>query len=262
MKQILIILLIFIYQFAFCQQKDDNDLNKAIREYEVCENNDIKDSLWNTIINTYEKQLLLKDFGKMKTQIRYNENSLGYEFITLRQYHSENEIFTAHSLSNGFGHWNYVTQKNINGTNKIILKKTYSSDYYSKIHELNEKEFLLITRFDDMSYSCYDAYVMKVLDNGIIRQDAFVNKQDVFSVCSWTNVDESYPGKKDSTTGLYNIEGGMKYYEPIEIIYNPKNKIISYVFYSLKDGKKVIRKAKYKNGEFKIKDYDARTFEE
>ncbi|MGV0754409.1 hypothetical protein ACTS95_09850 [Empedobacter brevis] len=75
----------------------------------------------------------------------------------------------------------------------------------------------------------------------------------VLTVCSWTNVDESYPG---------DIEGKMVHYKPIKIEFNPKNNTISYVFHRQKDGKKIKRKAKYKNGKFNIKNYDARIFEE
>lgn len=262
MKLLLSITLLLFNEIGYCQTIDATNLDKAIREYEISENIENKDSLWNAVLNTFEKLLELKNYGEMKTQNRYNENNLGYEFITVSQYSSENKIFTTHSLSNGFGHWNYVTLKNDDSTNKIILEKVNSSDYYTEIHELNTKEFLLFTRFDDMSFSCYYAFVMKLSDDDVIRQDAFKNEQDFFSVCSWTNVDESYSGEKDPKTGLYMVEGGTKYYVPIQIFYNPKNKTISYSFTKLNNGKKTTRKAKYKNGKFIIKDYDARTFEE
>ncbi len=263
MKLLICLTFFLLSQISFSQQIDERNLNKVVRAYENSENQVEKDSLWNIVINNFEASLEIENFGGMSTQNRYNENKLGYEFVTIRQFHSENNKYTTHSISRGTEYWNYVTQQNLtNQTNKIILKKLKATDYYTEIHALNANEFLLLTRFDEMSFSCYNAYVIKHIDNYNIRQNAFNNKQDVLSICSWTNVDESFPEKKDSKTGLYSLEGGIKHYEPIEISFNPKNNTISYSFNRLKDGKKITRKAEYKKGRFKIKDYDARTFEE
>ncbi|WP_337085156.1 hypothetical protein [Elizabethkingia anophelis] len=253
MKQILTILLFFLSHFVFCQQSDINDLNKVIREYEVCEDNDLKESLWERVIKVYEKQLLLKDFGTMKTQNRYNENRLGQEFINLKQYHTEHGTFTAHSLSNRLGNWNYVTKKNSNGTNNIILKNPDAFAYYTEIHSLNSNEFLLITRLDDMSYSCYVAYVMQLKSDGsTIRKEAFVNKKDALEVCSWTMLDNSYP-IKDTVAGKFTSEGGLQTYQPAIIGFDVKTQTI----YFSKSGKK-FRKAKYSKGRFEIIGYDER----
>ena len=244
------------------KQIDENELSKALIKYETSQDDNEKDSLWNVVINNFERLLEIENFGGIKTQNRYNENKLGSEFITLNQYYSENKTFTIHTLSSNAGHWNYVTKENEGNTNKIIYKKKNSSDYFTEIHELNSNEFLLFSRFDDMSFSCYNAYVIKYSDNKTIQQKAFKNKQQAFSVCSWTNVDESYTGKKDEKTGLYMIEGGMNYYEPKPILYDSNTHTISYTFNRLKDGKKITRKAKYKNRKFKIESYDVRTFDE
>lgn len=156
------------------------------------------------------------------------------------------ELFT---LRNGFDRWNYILKDK-----KVILKELKTFDYYDQIHPLNNDEFLLIKRMDEMSFTCCEVY--------IYQSKAKLTARKELSVCSWTNVDNSRTGEKDPETGLYTVEGGMEYLEPLEIRFDTKRKIISYSFLSQINGKKITRKAKYKNGTFKIKSYDVRTFEE
>lgn len=209
----------------------------------------------NIAVQKFDKQLinvLENDDINAYTNFKNGLDSLYSDFSIKKS--GNYELFT---LRNGFDRWNYILKNK-----KVILKDLKTFYYFNQIYPLENDEFLLIKRKDDMSFTCYNAYVMRVEDDSVIRQDAFKNKMDFLEVCSWTNVDESRPGEKDPATSLYNIEGGMKYYEPLEIKFDPKKKNISYSFYRLKDGKKVTRKTKYKNGTFKIKSYDARTFEE
>jgi len=230
-------------------------LSNMFNHYEQSADDEERDSLWNMIITEFETELQTKNFGKIIPQ--------NLRHINIMQYNSENGVFASHTISRGFAeHWNYITRKNPDNTNEIILKEEDANPFYIEIHDLSKDEFLLLTKYIDMSFSCYSAYVMKVENNYTIKQDAFNNTQDVLFVCSWTNVDESYLGKPDPVTGLPTIEGKMAHYQPIPILFDPKNKTISYSFYSLKNGKKITRKAKYKNEKFKIKSYDARTFEE
>lgn len=212
--------------------KDEALLNQAVQKFDkqliyTLENEDI------TSFKNFERGL-----DSLYTDFAFKESG-DYELLTLR---------------NGFDHWNYILKDK-----KVILKELKTFDYFDKIYSLDNDDFLLIKRMDEMSFSCFEAFVYRknLLDN----QFNFSNNK-VLSICSWTNVDDSRPGEKDVKTGLYTVEGGMKYLEPLEIKFNSKNKSISYTFYRLKDGKKVTRKAKYKNGNFKIKSYDARTFEE
>lgn len=178
---------------------------------------------------------------------------------TLTIKNSEKGNYELFTLANGLDHWSYILK------NKVIINQSEMTfDYFYDIHNLPNGEYLLIKRSDDMSFSCSEAFIY----NGNIKydySDVSANEaygKKVLSVCSWTNVDESFPGKIDAETGLQTIEGGLKTYEPVKIEFNPKNNLIFYSFYRIKDGRKITRKAKYRNSDFKIKSYDARTFEE
>ncbi|MDR6969588.1 hypothetical protein J2X31_003621 [Flavobacterium arsenatis] len=231
---------ILIASFLELNSKETNEdevaLNQAVQKFDeqliyTLENYDI------TSFKTFEKGLdsLYTDFSVKKAETG------NFELFTLR---------------NGFDRWNYVLKDK-----KVVMKALKTFDYFYEIHTLSNNEFLLIKRMDEMSFSCFEAFVYhQNLHNSKPKTNILGNK--VLSVCSWTNVDESYPGKTDPETGLQTVEGGLKIYEPLEIKFNPKKKNIYYTFYRLKDGKKITRKAKYRNGSFKIKSYDARTFEE
>ncbi|MGJ1361003.1 hypothetical protein ACR79B_08045 [Sphingobacterium spiritivorum] len=194
----------------------------------------------------------IKTFKKFERVL----DSLHSMFTIKNSEKGDYELFT---LANGLDHWSYVLK------NKVIINQSEKTfDYFYEIHNLPNGEYLLIKRGDDMSFSCFDAYIY----NGN-RKRGYSNSsaseeegKNVLTVCSWTNVDESFPGKIDAETGLQTIEGGLKTYEPVKIEFDPKNNLIFYSFRRIKDGKKTTRKAKYRNSDFKIKSYDARTFEE
>lgn len=188
-------------------------------------------------------------------------DSLNSDFTIKKSETGSYELFT---LRNNFDHWNYILKDKV-----VINEAEKTFDYFYEIHSLpNESfadEYLLIKRMDEMSFTCYEAQIY----SGNIRY-GYSNKtksniagSKVLSVCSWTNIDQSYPGKPDPVTGIpIIIDDGIVHYEPTSIFFDSKKKTISYSFISQKNGKQIIRKAKYKNGKFNIKDYDARTFEE
>jgi len=252
MKKYLSLILCFLFTLQFSGQIMDSELAKATIQYRVSEESSTENEKH---LETFTRKLELAlqqtdDFSEFK-EFRKTIDSLN---INLTHYKSEKNDLTLHHLSDGFYHFNYITKNR-----KIILKDNRNHQYFTEIHSLNDEEFLLIKRMDEMSFSCFEAFIYH--KNSQDNQFNFSNNK-VLSICSWTNVDDSRTGEKDAETGLYTVEGGMRYLEPLEIKFNPKNKIISYTFYRLKDGKKVTRKAKYRGGDFKIKNYDARTFEE
>ncbi|QQT26167.1 hypothetical protein [Sphingobacterium spiritivorum] len=183
-------------------------------------------------------------------------DSLNSYFTIKNSEKGDYELFT---LTNEEGHWSYVLRDKV-----IINRSEKTFNYFYDIHNLPNKEYLLIKRSDEMSFSCSEAFIY----NGNIKydySDIFTNGSDgkkVLSVYSWTNVDESYPGKIDTETGREIVEGGLKSYKPIEIEFDPEKQLIFYSFHRMKDGRKITRKAKYRNSDFKIKSYDARSFEE
>jgi len=207
--------------------EDETELNRAIQKFDTqliytLENDEIRS------FKNFEKGL-----DSLYTDFTFKESG-DYKLFTLR---------------NGFDRWNYILKDK-----KVVLKELKTFDYYDQIHPLDNDEFLLIKRMDEMSFSCYEVY--------IYQRKAKLTARKAVSVCSWTNVDNSRTGEKDPETGLYTIEGGMEYLKPLEIQFDPKRKIISYSFLSQINGKAITRKAKYKNGTFKIKSYDGRTFDE
>lgn len=109
-----------------------------------------------------------------------------------------------------------------------------------------------------MSFSCYQAFVFQIQSNRIIQKKAF-NQNDNLIVCTWTNIDESRI-IKDPITGLPKLEDKMGYYKAEPIVFNPKNKTISFEFHNPRNGKKELRKAKYKKEKFNIESFDVRTF--
>jgi len=206
---------------------DESELNRAIQKFDTqliytLEKDDIKS------FKNFEKEL-----DSLHTDFTFKESG-DYELFTLR---------------NGFARWNYILKNK-----KVVLKELKTFDYYDQIYPLDNDEFLLIKRMDEMSFTCCEVY--------IYQSKAKLTARKALSVCSWTNVDNSRTGEKDPETELYTVEGGMEYLKPLEIRFDTKRKIISYSFLSQINGKTITRKAKYKNGTFKIKSYDARAFDE
>lgn len=263
MKFLTVILFFLVFTASYCQETDNTRLKKLLVLYENADTDSLKNILWVDVINEFEKNIQAGNFHNTQNQNRlYDKNQYELSIINISQYTSESNRFICHRISKGFSeNWNYVTQKKKDNTYEIILKEEDSNPFYTEIHDLNDNTFLLFTKYIDMSFSCYSAYVMKVENNGVTRQDAFKNKQDVLSVCSWTNIDESY-WKNDPKTGVTTLVGGMAYYNAIPILFHSKNKTISYTFYSPEKRKEITRKASFKKGGFNIDSYDARNFEE
>lgn len=157
---------------------------------------------------------------------------------------SETSEYALFLFRYGNDKWNYVLKNR-----EIVFKEEQVFQFFYEVHELNPNEFLLITLLNDMSYSCYEALVFNNLND--------TTGTSCLSVCSWTNVDESYIDGRDSLTGEPVIIGRMASYDPIPIIYNSKTKSISYSFERLEDGKMITRKANYKNWKFIIESYNA-----
>ncbi|MGJ1195647.1 hypothetical protein ACR777_07765 [Sphingobacterium spiritivorum] len=248
MKILELILLLSLFSSQVFAQKTQEAL---LIESFVDTHTDVKEKFSHQLRSALEKHDI-KTFKNFERVL----DSLNSTFTIKNSEKGDYELFT---LANGLDHWSYILK------NKVIInlsEKTF--DYFYDIHNLPNGEYLLIKRGDDMSFSCYEAYIC----NGNRKQgysDISANGSDgkkVLSVCSWTNVDESFPGKIDAETGLPTIEGGLKSYKPIEIEFDPKKQLIFYSFHRMKDGRKITRKAKYRNSDFKIKSYDARTFEE
>lgn len=160
----------------------------------------------------------------------------------------EYELFT---FRNNFEHWNYVLKNK-----HVIHRQERTFDYFHAVYSLDQHRYLLIKRMDELSFSCYKAYLYQDNSSSIDSSNHFL------SVCSWTNVDESLLQNRSSPESDQSSKDHLKSYPPIPIKFDVKNKVISYTFYRQSDGKKTTRKARYLHGGFVIKSYDARMFDE
>lgn len=261
MRSKFIVLFLLFFTSVFSQKRHYGPVLEAVAQYGVADPQ-VKDSLWeNMVIPVFKREIEKLLFGDASSTVmngKYEDDN-----VIIREMYNIGGRFAIHSISANMDYWNYVTFGFLD-YNTIILENKDFMKYYVDIHDLDDNAFLLISRQDDMSYSCYEASVMQYdpPNHNLIRLGAFANGQDTLSVCSWTNVDLSYPGKKDPKTGLPVMNQELVHYDPLVITFNSKTKTISYSFFSQANGKKIIRKAKYLNGKFDIKSYDARAFEE
>lgn len=177
--------------------EDETELNRAIQKFDT----QLIYTLENDEIRSFKN--FKKGLDSLYTDFTFKESG-DYKLFTLR---------------NGFDRWNYILKNK-----KVVLKELKTFDYYHQVYPLDNDEFLLIKRMDEMSFSCCEVY--------IYRRKAKLTPRKALSVCSWTNVDNSRTGEKDPETGLYTVEGGMEYLKPLEIRFDPKRKIISYSFLS------------------------------
>ncbi len=250
---LLVLLLSFLN--AFGQSKQEALL---IQSYLDLNSEEAKDELANyfTIKKFSDclKYILEHDDIETYKNFKLVIDSLSDSYITKEDEKSGLRLFT---LRHGFDHWNYILKDN-----KVIYHEEKTFDYFYNVHQLPDDNYVLIKRMDEMSFSCYEAlFCDKNLVYGQNSKFKMMGSK-ILSVCSWTNVDNSRPGERDPETGLYTVVGGMEYLKPYEIQFDAKTNTIYYFFYRQKDGKRIKREAKYKDYGFKIKSYDARTFEE
>jgi len=160
--------------------------------------------------------------------------------------HSGLEMYELFTFRYNNQNWNYVLRNNA-----ILLSE---EDVFHKFHELFElkpNELLLITEMDEMSYSCYEAFIIKQGEN--------TTKNTVLTVCSFTKVSEIGVMPSDSSTDEPIMVGKVHHPDPIQIQFDQEKKTISYCFIRFEDEKTMCRKANYRNGTFKIESYDAQT---
>jgi hypothetical protein len=241
------ILTLFTSKKLYAQLNQEEILIKSV--IELCEIDKYDDTIHYKNVVTNFNFLLMETFTNYNisnfNKLKKLSDSLPFNYNITKSELGNFELFRFAINSDN---WNYIKENK-----KVILRQEETFDYYLEVHNLTNNSFLLIKRMDEMSFCCYDAYVY----NKRIK----LHGNKVLTVCSWTNLDGTYP-IKDTLTGIYKIEGGMEYYKPLAIKYHWKTKTISYNFTRQKDGKSVKRSAKYKNGKFIIKSYDARTFDE
>ncbi|MBO0589988.1 hypothetical protein I2486_01085 [Cellulophaga sp. E16_2] len=261
MQRLLIIfILTFLFFKAFGQKNKTKVLNvtKEQRDSPHCvttvKGDKTNDSILLHFMHEIEDIMQSKDIeNNTSIALKNKSDSLSFQF---NSYQSENKKVSLYHFAKEFYHLNYITKKIKGQENKIILKDHKMHRYFTEVHTLNPKEFLLLERQDDMSFSCNYATVYEVKEDTIFKKNTF-KQGEVLSVCSWTHIDESYPVHEN---GSVIMKGELKSYRPVKIVYNFKTKVIVYSFYKSNDGTLIKRKSKYENGKFFIEDYDVRSF--
>lgn len=217
------------------------DLNAAISSQDSVNKDTLCEEFEERLIQALEQDDIIsfKSFGKVLESLNSDfslKKSGAYELFTLRS---------------DFEHWNYVLKNK-----QVIYKQERTFDYFYEFHSLDQHRYLLIKRMDELSFSCYKAYLYE--DNLGLND----SHKHFLSVCSWTNVDESSLRNQSIPESDQSIKDHLKSYSSIPIKFDAKNREISYTFYRQSDGRKITRKARYLHGGFVIKSYDARMFEE
>jgi hypothetical protein len=217
------------------------DLNTEISNQDSVTKNTRCDEFEERLIQALEQDDItsFRGFGKVL-------DSLNADFSLKKS--EEYELFT---LSSNFEHWNYVLKNK-----HVINRQERTFDYFYELHALDPYRYLLIKRLDELSFSCYKAYLYEDHLGLIDANNHFL------SVCSWTNVDASLLKNKSTLESDQSNKDQLKSYPPIPLKFDAKNREISYTFCRQSDGRKITRKARYLHGGFVIKSYDARMFEE
>jgi hypothetical protein len=154
MKNIVLIFFALVFQIkVFGQLNQEYKLIKALTEYKE--------------IDMYEDSLRFQQrFKKLNIEIENaitHENILSYKKfehiadslnVSFSLKKSENNNLIIFTMADNFFHWNYIIENR-----KIIFREHKWHEYFTEIHNLNKNDFLLINRIDDMSFSCYEAYI-------------------------------------------------------------------------------------------------------
>lgn len=239
---------------AYSQNQEETAFFNALYKYEnadglldienVEERVKFEKTLTDSLERKFEK-LIVNDRITNYTieKLKQREDTV-YSHLT--RYESENKKFIMYSFPINLYHLNYVLQKTKNKY-KIILKDNKSNNFFTEIHTLNDKEFLLIEQMDELVFSCNYAYVFHKMGNIYKKKKAFGNRNQL-TLCNFTEIDNSTPEKPDH----YSVTAR-------KITFDYKNKIISYGSCTNSNtGKTTIGKASYKNGKFNINDCDER----
>lgn len=255
MKNWLFVLLILFTHQISAQKTQDDELKDALLNFKIIQNSfDMDDNI------AYEKfieklEYALSESKDLSEFTKFND-ALDSLDMVMNRFSSEDKSLLVYHLSDGFDHWNYILKNR-----EIILKENKSHEYFTEIHLLNDKEFLLIEQRDDLVFSCSYAYVFEENSNGYLRKKAF-EKREKLSICNFTNLEESIAITSASDNETLPISESYHYSVPArKITFNAATQMLDYgICYNYFTQKTHTGKAKYKNGKFKIKDCDERLF--
>ena len=188
LKFVLLVVLIQAKQKSYSQTEQELKLvqsflclSTAISNQDSVTKSTLSEEFEGRLIQALEQEDIIsfKTFGKVL-------DSLNSAFSLKKS--GEYELFT---LRNNFEHWNYVLKNR-----HVIHKQERTFDYFYAVYSLDQHSYLLIKRMDELSFSCYKAYIYK--DNlGLIDSNNHAGEliKSSSSVLSWKKVDESLLGK-------------------------------------------------------------------
>ena len=214
----------------------------------------VKDSLLHRFTREIEEIIQSKnDSTSILKIVKKKCDAAMFHFESFRDTNSKLQLY---HFSKDFYHLNYISELIDRETQKIVHTDFKRHQYFVEVHALNAKEFLIIERQDDLSFSCYSATVFKLKKETAKKKKGFRQGSELI-VCSWTSIATSYP--TDENKELLP-KSGLTFYEPSKITYETDTKTISYPYKNSTTGALEEQKATYKNGKFKIDDYDVRGF--
>ncbi|WP_296142950.1 hypothetical protein [uncultured Flavobacterium sp.] len=255
MKYIYLIFILF-WSNTYSQNQEEKDFFNALYKYEntdglldienVEERIEFEKTLTDSLERKFEKLIVNDRITNYTIEKLHQRKDTIYSHLT--RYESEKKEFILYSFPIHLYHLNYVLQKTNNKNKyKILLKDNKSNTFFTEIHTLNDKEFLLIEQMNEMVYSCNYAYVFQKIKNIYKKKKAFKNKTQL-TICNFTEIDNSTSEKPDH----YSLSAR-------KISFDYKNKIISYgSCRNSSTGKTTIGKTSYKGGKFNISDCDER----
>ncbi|MDR2271112.1 MAG: hypothetical protein LBF27_09440 [Sphingobacterium sp.] len=252
---ILLVLLLWLNSASYAQTDQESKLVQTFLAFNAG-SDDLDTIAKNILSQRFEEQLIhtleKEDITTFDT-FREKLDSLNSAFSLKKS--GDYELFT---LRFNIEHWNYILKNK-----EVINKQEKTFDFFYAVYPLDQMHYLLIKRMDEMSFSCYQAYIYKENFGLFTADDPIKDMVTSFlSVYSWTNVSEGSLKRQNILESESTDREGIRSYPAIPIKFNTKTKEISYSFYRQQDGKKITRRARYLNGGFMIKSYDARTFEE
>jgi len=214
----------------------------------------IKDSLLHRFTREIEEIIQSKnDSDNISLLLKKRCAAAVFHFDSFKDESSELQVY---HFSKDFYHLNYISKLTNHQIQKIIHSDFKKHRYFVEVHALNAKEFLIIERQDDLSFSCYSATVFKLKKDRAYKKKGFRQGTELL-VCSWTSIASSYP--TDENKELLP-ENKLTFYEPSKITFETGTKTISYRYKNSTTAALEEQKAIYKNGKFKIDDYDVRNF--
>jgi hypothetical protein len=242
-----IFILFFSFQAIFGQADLEQNLINTLNSYEKGKNEDSKVAIWNQVVNSF--RILIQD--KNAKSFAFESLSKKCETSAFKFYklQSENQNFIAYSLIRGnfYSNLNFVCAKTKDDNYKIVYEDIKSTNWrFVDIENIYENEFLLIERYDDLSFSCNYATVFGYKKDKATRKNVFSNRKRL-TVCNFTMTQS---GTATGTSGETILIDEPRYSPLIEIKYDRDSKTL---FYG-----KPVKESKYLNGKFTIEDYDER----